>query len=296
MGGLEVRPCGPSETESWARFLDQNFGYQAPHSYAVDFAPLFGREALERSRLLFKEGRIVASAALHPVEVVTPSRRLRLGVVGAVATDEKERGNGFSRNILAELESLAREAGLEGLILWSDQAGFYEKSGYSAVGRQLIYSLADLPAPKLPIHGAPVYGWDWKQVRSLYEAHRLRIARTEEYWRAIESVKSVTRVQWVDPDGSVRAYLGFDRGHDLKDIVHEWGGEAEALHRLLWTVLQSRPRLMWLTHPALVDPIAKRFLTEGPLVDGTLALFKPLGSGIAFSELEQAWFWGLDSL
>lgn len=279
----------------WEDFLNKNFGYEKPQSYAVDFAPLFETSALENSRLVWHEGRIVASATLYPVTVVTPQRDFRLGIVGAVATAPEFRGRGISSHVLGELEQAGRAAGLNGLVLWSDKDDFYAKAGYTRVGRQLIYPLAGLAAPRSLTEGTPIYGWDWPQVRELYAGHPLRVARTNDHWQGLERIRSCTRVQWVHNDGHVLAYLGFDRGRDLHGIVHEWGGNREALHCLVWTVLQSRPELLWLTHPALQDTI-RPLLPQPPLVDSHLALFKPLTPALSASDLDDAWFWGLDSL
>ncbi|MBI3557910.1 MAG: GNAT family N-acetyltransferase [Deltaproteobacteria bacterium] len=295
MSELVFRPCSPNESKSWAEFLDRNFGYTPPNSYAVDFAPLFDSSALPRSCLVFDANKIVSSATLYPVTVVTPARQLQLAIIGAVATDEGFRGQGLSTHVLAELEIAARASQLDGIILWSDKTEFYAKSGYTPVGKQLIISLEQLPKPSSMVEGTPVYGWDWAQVRILYTRHRMRVARTESHWKSIEEIKSCTRVQWIDNNGRVLAYLGFDRGRDLNGIIHEWGGDKNALHCLLWTVLQSRPNLMWLTHPNLRDPILS-ILPDGRAIDGTLALFKSLNPQVTATDLDTAWFWGLDSL
>ena len=52
---------------------------------------------------------------------------------------------------------------------------------------------------------------------------------------------------------------------------------------------------MWLTHPDLNDPILP-LLGELRGSEGPLALFKPLVPELKAADLDQAWFWGLDSL
>jgi hypothetical protein len=223
-----------------------------------------------------------------------PLRRARLAIVGAVATEERFRGQGHSRQALERIELAACGAGAEGLILWSDQEEFYAKAGFTRVGRQQIYALGAMKEPASLAPGRAVFGWDETLVRALYEKHPMRLDRPDSYWKAISDITSCTRVQWCDPAGRVLAYLAYDRGHDLQGIVHEWGGEADALLSLVWTVLRNRPNLMWLTHPRMPDPISP--LLGEPLVDGSLALLKSFGSSTTAEELADAWFWGLDSL
>jgi hypothetical protein len=79
-------------------------------------------------------------------------------------------------------------------------------------------------------------------------------------------------------------------------VIHEWGGEPAALHALVYSVLKLRPDLCWLTHPSLADPIRSALGPSAMLMDGSLALFKPLSPSIAPGDLDDAWFWGLDSL
>jgi predicted N-acetyltransferase YhbS len=297
--GFEVRACAPEERILWAEFLDKSFGYEAAStsSYAVDFAPLFEPGALERSRLVWKDGSIVSSATLYPVSAVTPSRRLELAIIGAVATRDDCRGQGLSTRVMRELEDQALALGRDGIVLWSDKQEFYQRFGFAPAGRQLVYALAELAPPDGSVGGKLIQGWDWSSVRAIYQRHQRRVDRAEDYWTAIRRVRSCTRVQWISESGEVLAYLGFDRGHDLRGVIHEWGGEAPALHALVHATLKSRPDLCWLTHPSIEDPIRQALgASSSPLLDGNLALFKPLSSSVAPRDLDDAWFWGLDSL
>src|SRR5262249_41878100 len=153
------------------------------------------------------------------------------------------------------------------------------------VGRQQIFSLADLPEQKhVDKSGRAVYSWDWAQVRPLYEKHPMRVERSEAHWKAIGRITSCTRAQWVDPKGKVLAYLAVDRGHDLQGIVHEWGGAAGPLYNLVCDLLHKRPGLHWLSHPRMPDPISP--LLGEPVVDGGLALFKALDPAMLPEHLE----------
>lgn len=292
---LYTRACRPEDIQYWAEFLNRNFGYGRGESYEVDFAPLFDSGALSRSRLVWSGDKIISSATFYPLTAITPRRTLKLAVVGAVATEKAFRGQGVSRQILQEIEIAAKAARIEGLILWSDQTEFYEKLGFLSVGKQFVCSLSNLPKPNFTPVGVPAYGWNFQQVRSLYNRHKMRVLRTDAHWKAIERISSCTRVQWLDNSGRTTAYLGFDRGKDLHGIIHEWGGEKNALHSLLWTVLQSRKNLMWLSNPFLDDPILE-LLPQAKGSETPLALFKPISTSLAAQDFEQAWFWGLDSL
>lgn len=296
-----ITACSPERLQEWWRFLDRAFGYEAPQSYRVDFAPLFEPENLPFSRLLIVDGKIASSAALYPTTALTSAGPVRFGVVGAVATDGAFRGRGFSKQVLQEIEKAATELKLDALILWSDKAEHYEKLGFQGMGEQEIYSLNALPgfsrgARTIRPQGAAREGWTSGAVRSLYNMHRLRAERGDLYWSAIEKITSCRRMEWVDPAGVPRAYIGFHRGRDMQNIIHEWGGDARALHALTLAALEKNPALLWLTCPALEDPI-RALLPPGeePVLEGRLALVKPL-LDLPAGALESFWFWGLDSL
>ncbi|MEW6055443.1 MAG: GNAT family N-acetyltransferase [Bdellovibrionota bacterium] len=296
---MESRPCKREEFNDWKRFLDENFGYTSPQSYVVDFAPLFEAGSLSSSRLLWDRDQIIASGTLYPVTAVIKDETLRLAIVGAVATHQEYRGKGFSRKVLTELEAAALQSRdtseAKGLILWSDRYEFYEKLGYRKVGLQEIYGLSDLRSPTFWPEGTPIYGWDWAQVKELYEKHPMRVARTDRHWNALKDIKSCTRLQWITNDGTVLAYIGIDRGQDLHGIIHEWGGDPQALHCLVTVALKNRPSLLWLTHPKSNDWIRSQLPSSALVHSGHLALLKPF-SEISEKTLEQLWFWGLDSL
>jgi len=292
-----IRPCGATEAELLKKFLDENFGYTQPQSYSIDFAPLFESDSLARSKIIWSEGKIVSSAILHPATALTPTGNIKLGIVGAVATAEHCRGQGFSKKVFQEIEAEAKAMQLEGLILWSDQNEFYTKMGFTPVGKQEIWELTPLAQVQHQYEGRVVASWTTNEVRKLYEAHPRRMVRDDAYWRATQRIESCTRIQWIGKDDQVEAYLGFNRGRDMQNIVHEWGGKPPALLALIKAALKEQPQLFWLTHPKLPDPARYVLATQfKPLSEGPLALFKPLKTWISPQLLDDLWVWGLDSL
>ncbi|MGE4231801.1 MAG: GNAT family N-acetyltransferase [Bacteriovoracia bacterium] len=290
-----VKPCALNERKAWIEFLDKNFGYSQPQSYSVDFAPFFNVSSLSWSRLLWQDNKIIASAALRPVTAIGRIGRIRLGIVGAVATATDRRGQGLSVPVMTEIEFLARANNIDGLILWSDQLEFYSKFDFKPTGTQLIFPLEDVELPVTKEQEKAfkiVPGWSF-EVRGLYDKHPLRLERDDEYWKAADQIISCTRMQALKDD-EVVAYLGFDRGRDLQNIVHEWGGDPIALMVLVQKVLQTRPKLFWMTHPQLQDPIRSHAEKIWKPIHSHMALFKPLSDKI--KNLHDFWFWGLDSL
>lgn len=300
---VEIRNPESRDIDAIEKLLNESFQYGDGESYRIDFAPLFSKEALQTSRVVIGDGGLIASGALHVAKVASIQTTYTAGIIGAIATNSKHRNAGFASKIIQELEAVARTQGCNFLVLWSDQVEFYEKLGFTPAGAQEVYLAAEIFQTidqsmliKIfeSVPGNAAYGWN-DEVRNMYQKHRLRCVRTENYWREIEKIRSCTRLQWLGLDGIAKAYLGFNRGKDLKGVIHEWGGEPNALVKLIAAAITKNPELTWLTHPNIEDPFLKLAKNNvGPIMKSHLALFKTLSTKkIDYSNI---WFWGLDSL
>jgi len=302
---FEIRNPTSQDLDALETLLNASFQYDANESYCVDFAPLFSNTTLESSRIITKNGTIAASGALHVSRVKVGSESFKAGIIGAIATAPQHRNAGLASQVLAELEGLALRHNCETLVLWSDQVAFYEKLGFKAAGTQEIYLLTELFAAineknldriLNETKGSAAYGWN-EEVKALYQNHVFRCERTPEYWAELEKIRTCTRLQWLNEQGEATAYLAYNRGKDLKGVVHEWGGEGNALTKLAAVAASKNSDLTWLTHPGLADPImglAENRTSLKPLMQSHLALFKPLTSRVI--DYSKFWFWGLDSL
>ncbi len=291
-----MEPCKPEKVEDWIQFLDQVFLYEQPLSFGIDFAPLFLPQNLENSRIIYKDGQIAASASLFEQSMIIPDASYRIGIIAAVATHPNFRNQGFSTQILEEMEMLGREKNLDALVLWSQQEEFYEKVGFKTFGKQELYSLGGFNYEGPP-QGLIIPGWDEPgKLSLLYREHAMRSDRTDEYWNCLTQIKSVQRYHLKNTKSAeITAYVGIGRGKDMQNIIHEWGGEAESLRYLLKQILMRSQELIWLTHPNLKDPIREILPENSKVQSGVLGLIKCLNS-IPQKSQDQIWFWGLDSM
>lgn len=300
MSHPHISPCNPEEVPAWIEMLDESFGYkgQMNFSYGIDFAPLFEVSSLPFSALFKKNGEIVSSGSLYIQEILTPLGSTKHGLIGAIATKEGHRGKGCSKDILEYLEKLALQFNLDGLLLWgSAQKDFYKNRGFYGVGNQQILSIESLDKSKDKSNaGFSREGWTISEVSSLYEKHLQRVVRSPERWNSVNLIRSCHKWEWVEA-GKVTAYLGLDRGMDLNGFVHEWGGEGNALLKLVYDLRMKNPGLQWLTQKNLNDPIRDYLGKKAILCEDDMALFKPLNSRHDWGHyFDQAWLWGLDSM
>ncbi|HRK02601.1 MAG TPA: hypothetical protein PLH57_08035, partial [Oligoflexia bacterium] len=151
--------------------------------------------------------------------------------------------------------------------------------------------------PALPVQRVLPHYLQPSLIRDRLSGRVFRCERTPEYWAELEKIRTCTRLQWLNEQGEATAYLAYNRGKDLKGVVHEWGGEGNALTKLAAVAASKNSDLTWLTHPGLADPImglAENRTSLKPLMQSHLALFKPLTSRVI--DYSKFWFWGLDSL
>ncbi len=296
-GVMEIitKSCENNDVEKWIKFLDRIYSYESPQSYAEDFAPLFEKSALENSRILYKGTEIISCGTLFPVKVIEESKVNHLGVVGAIATDPDHRRMGYSKKVLEELEVKSNALSLDGIILWSDQREFYSKLGFSLIGNQKIFQLNSVDQFKSEIGDIDNY-WS-EEVIPLYNSHQYRCDRSKTHWNLILKNKSSQKYQIKDKSGKVRAYLAFDKGKDLQNIIHEWGGDKNFLLQLVSYVVLKKQiegiKLFWLTGDVLknADPI--HWDVQEMIFEDSLCLYKELKGK---KSTPNFWIWGFDSL
>jgi predicted N-acetyltransferase YhbS len=299
--GFTIRPCSAEDTDRWVAFLDEAFGYQHPHTYAVDFAPSFQPHNLKNGRLLFVGDELASTGISCLKTAVTPTGSLKIAVIGAIATAPAWRKKGYSKRILEWLIGEAEASGADGCLLWSDNPEFYARFGFKPVGKQLLYPLKnlDVPVPAEDLKLEPV--WTSEEVLPLYEQHRSRVMREHQDWKDLERITSCLHFQARDREGTVQAYAGVGRGKDMVNVIHEWGGTAQGLFLVLQRFLEAERGLFWLSHPILEDPVRSLLDSQGIKPEtGPMGLFYTCEAGKKRAELpkilDQLWFWGLDSL
>ncbi len=291
--------------KSLISLLDRAFEYQAPQSYAIDFAPCFATENLKNLRALLVNETPVACGYMITKAAVHHDKQANIAVIGAIATHPEHRGKGYSSKIIQTLLADAdSDPTICGSILWSDNLKFYSKFNFSGVGVQHLYDLSQLTQhsmrTKLSDHSVE-RGWPDESIQRLYDTHSTRVLRSAADWTDQKLITSCERFCLMSPKGDIVAYLGAGRGNDMVGVIHEWGGEREELVELVRRLLLIAPGLLWLTSPILrEDPISALCATAGIVPQSMhMGLFRPTShESAAKSIIDPAalWFWGRDSL
>ena len=265
---------------------------------AEEYPLVFQPDAPGRVVVAEEEGRVLSTCAvlervLHFPDASGVERSLPVGLIGSVTTAEEARGRGLASAVLdrAEAELAARGCALA--LLWADDPSFYERRGYRQVGAELDFLIGHELASSLPPSGSvtSLQPGDEGALHELYSAHGRRAGRSPEETRALLATPGMTTAVARDAAGRPDGYACLGRGHDLEGVVHEWGGDADAVLACLRGLMAgpgAQARDLFLMAPPEGGGVADRLAELGaPVALGVLAMARvldPAGLAAAVAE------------
>jgi GNAT superfamily N-acetyltransferase len=262
---------------------------------APEYPLLFG--GAESAAFVVDEngGEARSACALLERNLIVAQRTIRAGLIGSVATDPRWRGQGRCAAVLAAAEEELARRGALLAILWGDDTQYYEKRGWRQVGWEIDFVIPtacveNLPEPAGVRERKPE---DDGQIHELYERHPERVQRSPSETMALLSCPGM-EVLVAERWGRIAGYTCMGRGADLRNVVHEWAGDAQALAMLLREHFARRKSrgveegLFLIAPPSAVD-VAERLTQAGAqLSQGVLGMAKilrPLEAGALAAEL-----------
>jgi GNAT superfamily N-acetyltransferase len=259
---------------------------------AAEYPLVFSEGASGRFIIAEESGQVGSTCAILERELLMPGGRLRIGLIGAVSTDEAQRGRGLASAVLERAEAELSSRGCAFSILWADDASFYHKRGYRQIGAETDYALPVDLLPALPsvdgVRKATVQDFD--ELHRQYTAHECRVDRSLEDSRVLFATPGMS-VLVHESNGMVDGYACYERGQDLKNVIHEWAGAPEgvlACARVWLEALakQGRHDALYLMAPAPAGPLGT-LLTElgAPSAQGVLGMAKLLDAEAMLDEL-----------
>ncbi len=228
-------------------------------------------------------GEARSACVLLERRLLVRGHELRAGLIGSVATDPRFRNQGLCSAVLATAEDELRRRGALLAILWADDPDYYAKRGWRPFGWEIDFHLPAecmerLPEPFGVRERSPA---DDAQIHALYERHAERVTRSAEETHSLLGCPGM-EVLVLERWGRIAGYTCLGRGSDLRDVVHEWGGDAQALLALLREHLARRREregeqgLYLIAPPSAID-VAERLTRVGAaLAQGVVGMGKIL--------------------
>lgn len=207
---------------------------ERPAALAAEYPLVFDGRFPGRVIAVEEQGLVRSGCGVLARDLLIDGARLRVGLIGSVATDVAWRGRGLAQRALDQAEEWLAAEGCAAALLWADDPAFYGRRGYAALGRELD---ALVPASALAALGqdpgvrsyvredaAAVHGW--------YTRHGTRVDRSAEETAALLACPGMETLV-LQREREVVAYACLGRGADFAGTVHEWGGEADDVLALL---------------------------------------------------------------
>lgn len=288
---LEVGRSTPAARELMSRALRGKPGFE--HEYPT----VFGDRARGRVVSWNEAGSLSSACAMLVRDLRCPEGAVRLGLIGSVATVEAQRGRGLATRVLDGAQQELAARGCLASLLWADDEAFYAARGYTRVGAEEDFMLDRLLRPYLPkprsVRAARKD--DAAAIHRLYRAHDRRALRSRRETAELLSGPGMRVLVHDGPQG-VNAYTCLGRGGDLGAVVHEWGGDTEALLACIAATFDERQSIETLFVMAPLEPadadassLPGRLREAGiPSAPGVLALGRLLRPDLALKQLRDA--------
>ena len=275
--------------------------------YKNEYPLVLTESSLKTSWCLFQDQHLAAHASLWPRTLINRSghHSIKIGLIGNVATHPDHRGCGLMSALFQHLISEAREQDLEALILWSDLLEFYQKRGFSSIGRELRFLIAPTAIQHLTtITRAEVSDLsvsDLEVMLGLRPKLDWIIERSPDEFKPLLGIPN-TAIFIRRKGPKIISWIAIGKGSDLQGVIHEWGAVSpQDLMNDIQTILLTwdLPQLTLLMPASISAPWFNHFkLHSESFTEHPMALALPVGHhGEAIKPaLARSFFWGFDSI
>lgn len=226
-------PNGVPSSDGVIPFLDQELRPRSKYSISSEYPSLFGDFPGGSSLYIQKDGRVASHVALLVREFLHPCFRLRVGLIGSVATSSVFRGMGMASSLLKSAVSELRQKRCALAVLWSDQKEFYLPLGFHRAGREADLKFDPSSVPDFPEKARSFDSS--KDVEALWRLYRRQEYRVD---RSLEEMKRLTKIPDVkiyvlEKEGQIVSYIAIGKGADFTNYIHEWGGDLDSVSRTI---------------------------------------------------------------
>lgn len=237
-------------------FLNQSLRKDASFSIEDEYPSLFDPRFGGRSLIEKDQSGIISHAGYLIKNYSHPHFTCRIAMIGSVVTETSYRGRGYASSLVNQAIKKIRDEKVSLIVLWSDQEEFYRKLGFYRVGQEwdFLISEGNLSASSRscrPINLAA----DLMGIWSLYLKHDYGLERSLEEMQAYLQIPEL-KCFVTERDGEIDSYICINKGADFTQVIHEWGGEVQAVCQNI----QSCQKKYFANKPlVLISPASNEF-------------------------------------
>jgi len=150
------RPDGPrtaaaEELPKLLRFLNHVFKTGATSTIERCYPSLYSPANLHNLLVITYQDEVISHGGVVYKEVRLFNQTLKVGFIGAVATDEDHRGRGYASKILRALIKKMKDDGVDASVAWSERGELFNALGWESAGAEVVGKIeASRPAGEYP--------------------------------------------------------------------------------------------------------------------------------------------------
>ena len=311
MQEISYQPILPADEKSYDALLKGAFGVPEEGSFFDDFPVWRSGHGVPFYRIgAFGSDRLLLSAAsARTAYLQLGIEQLKVGILGGVVTAPEAQGKGYASQCVRACEEWLRKQGAAFVILWSGDPEWYLKKGYAIAGHQYRIPLSvfsSLPAAYSSLSAGDLrQGWcSGIGQQFLQRRTGLKVQSWDLDW--IKEHRN-TFWYWLGNESEVKAFAAIHRGVDLKNTIHEWSGDPDALRALFFLLNQDQPDLQLMGNTTVLrkagilfdesasEPVALvKLLNER---EWKMGVRTPVENWLQFLNRREVpfWLWGLDA-
>lgn len=217
--------------EKVLNFLNKETSLNELRIFQEEYPSIFKSCPGGESLCVIEQDRVVSHVAFIDREFQHPMVRMKLGLLGLVATHPDLRKRGFASQLVQQACLELKKKGCLIAVLWSDQEKFYLPLGFHRAGREqdLRFSTSMMRGDFGEVRPMD-FDKDSHLIWRLYQKQNYRLDRSlEEQKKLLKTPQS--KVFVTEKDGKLSSYIVVNKGADFTDYIHEWAGEPSELQR-----------------------------------------------------------------
>lgn len=209
-------------------------------------------------------GELLAHVGILPRWLTWNHWRLKVALIGSVATRPGYEGQGLAGQTLIAAHKHIQSEGMTVAFLWSETRSLYARLGYHSVGRALLFRLHPSSEREVPMRPpiTPLSALDIPAILALHRPHFATFERSPEETMTLLGIPHV-QLWGITHQGKLQAALAIGKGTDMPDICHEFWGDEALILPMLKAVQLKTGRTLGLLVPDLPSPLLRQALGQG---------------------------------
>lgn len=202
--------------------IESAFHYNDENSFAVDFYQLIKESNHPNCHILLDDNKkLLAHIGVRPISLHYKGVELNTLLLGGIVTKKEHQGKGYFRKLYEHIVELYKDK-FSLIILWSDMNDFYQRLGFNQFGLTAV--VGDVPVTyddilKRGFKEENINKQDLSIISEKYNQSYSDIITVKRTIRDWEDIRMTSSMKFFKNNAG--EYLFFEKGQDLKGIIHE---------------------------------------------------------------------------